>query len=122
MLPRATSGVSRATCKSKKMRSGFAMRPEAYCTLSSRSMVSRVASPLASARIRRTRGISRDPGRLTDLPPACTGALARAASAVGKAAVESGATLFVADCPSSFCSSANSASASCASRFLGERG
>ena len=98
------------------------MRPEAYCTLSSRSMVRRVVSPLASARIRRTRGISRDPGRLTDLPPECTGAFARASSAAAGAAPEFDAAMFVADGASLFCSSANSASASCASRFLGERG
>src|SRR5258708_9649945 len=72
------------------------MRPEVYCTLSSRSMVTRVASPLAAARIRLTLGISRDPDRLTDLPPECTGAFARVSSATGCAAAEFAAARFVA--------------------------
>jgi len=47
------------------------------------------AIALASARIIRTRGISRDPGRPTDLPPECIGgAFARTSSAAGGAAVE----------------------------------
>ncbi len=98
------------------------MRPEVYCTLSSRSMVTRVASPLAAARIRRTRGISPDADLLTDLPPECTGGFARGSSAVTAGAFELEATLFVAVGASPFCNSANSASASCASRFRGDRG
>jgi len=61
--------------------------PEAYCTLSSRSMVTRVVSPFGVARIIRT-AESRDPAA-TDLPPECIGgAFARTSSAAGGAAVE----------------------------------
>ena len=97
------------------------MRPEVYCTLSSRSMVTRVASPLAAVRIRRNCGNAPDPLLLAGLPPECAGASSRGSSAHGHVVFEVTA-LLESDGASPFRSSANSASASCASRFLGERG
>ena len=98
------------------------MRPEVYCTLSSRSIVTRVASPLTAARIRCTCGIPRDPLLLADLPPECAGASARGSSILDHAVFAFEAALFASGGTSPFRSRANSASASCASRFLGERG
>ncbi len=72
------------------------MRPEVYCTLSSRSMVTRAESPLAAARIRRTCGISAAPARLADLPSAWTGAFTRASSTADAGAFEFVATPFAA--------------------------
>src|SRR5260370_30760589 len=83
-------------------------------------MVSRVASRYRVAITRRRREISPDPLLLAALPPERAGVLARGSSAAS--VVELEATVFIADGASPFCNNANSASASCASRFLGERG
>ena len=123
MLLRATSGVSRAACKSKKMRSGFAILPEVNSTELSRSIVTRVASPLSDVRMRRTRGISPEFDEATDFPPECTGALARASSiATVFVEPEFSLALFFAPLSALFCSRASSAKDSSTSRFLGERG
>src|ERR1700683_873371 len=122
---------------SKKMRSGLRMRADEYCTVSSRSIVTRVESAEAFVLIRRTRGT---------LPPGDAGgrgvsSLSSRGSSGGSSVFAEadvmdpdvddpgvaldagwGGTCFASVGACAFSTSATSARASCASRRRGDRG